>query len=423
MINSHDTISENKTFPDSQRISLCFKKGVFMSSLIIDKVQQAIKILNEQNVDLWLTYVRETKLGNDPVLPMIYGADLTWRSVLIITRSGETIAIVGSLEAETARGCGAYQTVIPYTQSIRLALQDTLEKIKPRQIAINYSRDDIVADGLHYGLYLDLMDLLAGTPFVGKLISAENIIRALRGRKLPGEVDRIRKAIETTRLIYEETFAYIHPGLTELQVSEFMHSELIKYAVAPAWDLAGCPSVNAGPASAMGHSGPADIVIQPGHIVHFDFGVQQDEYCSDIQRLLYFLAPGEAQPPEAVLHGFNTAVRSIQAAIRTMKPGVLGWRVDQAARQVVVEAGYPEFPHAIGHQLGRAAHDGAGLLAPKWERYGNSPDYPIEIGQVYTVEPSLMVPGYGVVGLEEDILITEDGPIYLSDPQIELIIK
>ncbi len=79
--------------------------------------------------------------------------------------------------------------------------------------------------------------------------------------------------------------------------------------------------------------------------------------------------------------------------------------------------------YATGHHLGRTVHDGAGLLGPMWERYGETPKYPLEAGNVFTVEPSVFVPGYGLIGIEEDVLVTEDGAEFLSTPQTGLIVK
>lgn len=394
-----------------------------MSNLVRQKVIQASSILEEQGVDLWLTFVRETSAGGDPILPLICGLDLTWQSALIVTRTGERIAIVGHFEAEAVRRSGAYDTVIAYHESIAPHLRETLERLDPQQIALNYSRDDVLADGLGHGLYQVLGGYLQDTAFAGRLVSAGGVIGALVGRKTPDEVARIRAAIETTEEIYRRTFDHIQVGMTERQIAAYMHDLVEAYGVEPAWQAQSCPTVNAGPESSVGHVGPTDLAVARGQLLHFDFGVKQDGYCADIQRVVYFLAPGETAPPEPVQRGFDTVVRALQAAVAAMRPGMRGKEIDAIARGMVTGAGYPEFKHATGHHLGRRAHDGAGILGPEWERYGDTPNRPLEAGHVYAVEPTLAVPGYGFAGLEEDVLVTETGARYLSTPQTELILR
>jgi Xaa-Pro aminopeptidase len=394
-----------------------------MSSLVREKVSQAIEILQEMQVDAWMTFVRETSAGGDPVLPLIYGHDLTWHSALILTRGGRRIAVLGQLEAEAAHRTGAYETVIPYHQSIRQDLLNILQELNPEQLAINYSTSDVHADGLSYGMYQVLCGYLEGTPFHSRLVPAEKVIGALRSRKTFEEVRRIQQAVETTRQIYQSTFEFAQVGMREQDLSAFMLNRVNELGLQTAWDYQNCPAVNSGPEAVIGHVGPTERVIEPGHLLHMDFGVRQEEYCSDIQRVMYFLKEGETTPPEPVIKGFETVVQAIQEAAAAMKPGMQGKEVDAIARGVVTRNGYPEYMYGTGHHLGRTVHDGAGMLGPEWERYGDTPNYPIEAGHVYTIEPGLKVPGYGYIGLEEDVLVTAEGVEFLGEPQTELIVK
>ncbi|RKY52817.1 MAG: aminopeptidase P family protein, partial [Candidatus Neomarinimicrobiota bacterium] len=134
------------------------------------------------------------------------------------------------------------------------------------------------------------------------------------------------------------------------------------------------------------------------------------------------LKPNETEVPDEVERGFETIRDAIKKAAEALKPGVEGWTVDAVARNYIVEAGYEEYPHALGHQVGRKAHDGSALLCPKWDRYKNLPFLKVEAGQVYTLEPRLTVKGHGVATIEEIVVVTENGCEFLSKPQEKLIV-
>ena len=153
----------------------------------------------------------------DPVLSLIYGpGDLTWQSALLFSRAGERVAIVGHYESHAAEQAGVFDRVIGYHESIRAAAGGRLEPVGSAAHRESTGRWTIrTADGLTHGLYLSLLDLLVGTPYGERLVSAERLIRHLRARKTPAEIERIRAAVDTTRLIYERTFDYARPGLTE----------------------------------------------------------------------------------------------------------------------------------------------------------------------------------------------------------------
>lgn len=389
-------------------------------TLIQEKLDQAVAILQEKGVDAWLTFVRETSQVHDPCLDLILGLGLTWQSALIVGRGGERIAIVGFYDTDNVRNAGGWTEVIGYHQSLREPLLNALERLNPAQIAINTSESDPAADGLTHGMYQVLTGLLAGTPYADRLISAEAIIGALRGRKTPGEVARIRRAIATTEEIFAAITPRLRPGQTEIEIADMLRAELARRGLQPAWDTAFCPIVNAGPDSSPGHAAPAHHRTQRGHLLHMDFGVKQNGFVSDLQRMWYFLDEGESGPPDDVRRAWEACWAAMEAGRAALKPGVQGWEVDAAARAALVAAGYPEYQHALGHHMGRTAHDGATVLGPRWERYGRTPYVIIEPGYVMTIELGTAVPNRGYIGLEEDVLVTESGAEYLSTPQKEL---
>jgi len=359
---------------------------------------------------------------HDPCLDLVVGANVVWPAAFLIARGGERIAIVGGLDAGPHETMGHYGEVIRYTRGITEPLRDVLGRLDPRSIAVDYSIDDDMADGLTHGQFLLLQQILDGTPWAERLVSAGELIARLRGRKVPSELEKISRACQETVELFGELHNRLRIGMTENQIADIITELRKRRGLDCAWEREMCPAVFTGPHAERGHNGPSDRVMEPGHLMSIDFGMRVDHYCSDLQRTWYCLRSDEDDPPAAVRRAFEVERDAIRMAADFLRPGVMGKDVDAVARGHITTSGYEEYAHGLGHQIGRQAHDGATLLGPAWERYGERPFGIVEEGQCYTIEPSVIVPDYGVATMEEVVVVTADGARFLSAPQTELLL-
>ncbi len=271
-------------------------------------------------------------------------------------------------------------------------------------------------------MFLLLLELLKEIGFEDRIASSEALVSRLRARKTDSEISAINRAIQETEDIFRLVQGFIAPGRSEREIADFMSDEVTRRGLVPAWDIAHCPAVFTGPDTAGAHYRPTGRVVEKGHVLNMDFGVKVDGYCSDLQRTFYILEDGETDAPEDVKKGFSVILESIEKSRLALTPGTRGVDVDSVARNLLVDAGYEEFPHGLGHQVGRFAHDGTALLGPAWTKYSRKPYEPIEEGMVFTLEPRLTVPGRCVVTVEEMVRVRSDGARYLSTPQKKLIL-
>lgn len=388
--------------------------------MIREKIDQAYSILEELDIDCWLTFIRETTVTPDPIQPYVIGADVTWESAFILTASGQSIAIVGSLDAGELQEQGNFSQIITYLKGIRQPLLEALLQLNPNKIALNYSDSIPSADGLTYGMRQKLDSYFHETDLADRIVSAEPIITRLRGRKTAAELASMKQAIAETLDIFAVAAKVIKPGKTEQDIAGIVQAEMDDAGLEPAWSRAMCPAVFTGPDTAGAHAAPTAREIKAGHILNMDFGVKVNGYCADLQRSWYIRHEGEETAPDEVLNGFKTLIDAITIAAEAIRPGVIGKDIDAMVRAHLTKNGYEPYPHGLGHQLGRVAHDGGALLGPDWERYGNTPFIPLEAGQVFTIEPRLTVDGHGVVTIEEEVLITESGIEFLSPRQLDI---
>ena len=158
---------------------------------------------------------------------------------------------------------------------------------------------------------------------------------------------KIRRAVEITEQIFAATLNYLQVGMTEKEATAFMHAQVAQAGVGFAWSKGSNPAVNSGPHGVVGHAGPTDIRIQPGHLLHFDFGVRFEEYCSDIQRMVYILRCGETNASAEVRRGFET-VRAAVAACRAAVVRAPGARPPCPLQSTAPRWSPPSGPKRVG---------------------------------------------------------------------------
>ncbi len=387
--------------------------------IIKNKIEQACNLLNELSIDAWVIFVRETPVITDPTLEMVVGFEATWQSFFIYTAKGDKIAMVGDLDSENFKSCGYFTEVITYNEGVKEDFLKVLKRLNPGKIAINYSIDDVVADGLTHGMYLQLMDYVKGTAFENSFVSSEKLVSTLRSVKLSEEVDRISQSANLAVEAWEKSVPQIQTGMTEKQVAKVIETEIEKTGGVLSFETI----VNAGAKTKPGHGRPTDAVLETGDLLHVDFGIRINGYCSDLQRLIYFKRRDEKAAPDTLIDAFNMVYDIITETGDLCRPGIKGFEVDAKAREMLTDNGYPEYQHALGHQIGRSVHDGGGVIGPKWERYGATTSFILKENNVTTLELEIMLPGIGCVGLEEDVCVTKDGAKFLCQRQSELIVK
>lgn len=235
---------------------------------------------------------------------------------------------------------------------------------------------------------------------------AEPILMALRAVKDPGEIAAMEQAIGVAERAMERLIPQIEVGMTEKQLAAILTQlQLEEGADAIAFG----PIVSAGPNSASPHATPTDRPLQEGDLLVIDWGCLVDGYPSDITRT-FAVGPLDAE----LRHVYETVKLANEQGVVTSRPGATGQDVDRAAREVIDDAGYGDyFIHRTGHGLGVEGHEPPYMMEANTE--------PLVVGNVFTVEPGIYLPGRGGVRIEDNLVITADGHRSLTTMTRELI--
>lgn len=186
------------------------------------------------------------------------------------------------------------------------------------------------------------------------LISIGQAIETIRQTKDEDEIKAIQKAAQIVDEAYKYILTVVKPGMTEKEVKAHLESKMLHLG---ADDTSFDTIVASGIRGAMPHGVASDKVIQSGEMVTLDFGAYYNGYCSDITRTF-----AVGQPSEEMVKIYNIVLKSQEAAIAAIRPGMTGKEMDSIARDIITEAGYGKhFGHSLGHGIGLDIHELPGL--------------------------------------------------------------
>ena len=310
-------------------------------------------------------------------------------TMLVVTRHGEALLMPELNAAEAKRYINAKMYEYTDEDGPSAALTQLLAdlQVTPGTVAVD---GEMRTD---YALLL-LNHLPGSTP-----VLANEVVGQLRIIK---DEDEISELIRNARIAdrgMEAAFATLKPGLTEREVADIITQEFLRAG----GDKAMFTIVAAGEHGAFPHHHTGNTKLQAGESVLLDIGAASGLYVSDITRMAFI-----GEPSEEYLKVHQIVDSAVQAALATIKPGVLAKEVDKAARDVITEAGYGEyFTHRTGHGLGMATHEEPYITATS--------ELVLQEGMVFSVEPGIYLPGKFGVRLEEIVVVRANGPQIFSE--------
>jgi Xaa-Pro dipeptidase len=227
-----------------------------------------------------------------------------------------------------------------------------------------------------------------------EIVSATPVTAGCRMLKSDHEIALMRLAAQVTITAYEAAWRALEPGMTQRQLHEL---------IGTAYDQLGFPgeaSVNVGAYSALPHGSPQPQTIHEGEIVMIDDGCLVEGYTSDITRTFVL-----GKPSDKMRQVFDIVHRAQKAALAAVRPGIEAQAVDQAARKVIVDAGYGPgytfFTHRVGHGMGMDGHE--------WPYLVKGSTVKIAPNMIFSDEPGIYIRGEFGVRLEDDMRVTENG--------------
>ncbi len=225
----------------------------------------------------------------------------------------------------------------------------------------------------------------------------------VRRVKSPTELSYLEQAERIADAAVQAGMAAVKVGALEYEAGLIAEATLREMGDI---ETGGGSIISGGPNSSTGSSLPErGRVIQKGEWVLFDVLPKFNGYCGDIARMRLAGDLSDLDPVLINLHAATVLMN--REVIKQIKPGVTPSTLNQIAVDVATQEGVDQYKiQLVGHGVGIDIHD---LPDYYWD------DTPLRVGEVFTVEPCLLIPGVAGTRIEDVVCVTQDGVRVLSN--------
>jgi len=225
------------------------------------------------------------------------------------------------------------------------------------------------------------------------------ILRYVRYIKSQAEIEKINYICQITSQGFKNLPYLLKEGESERQNCQRFKEHLLNLGVDDSPYLISGSGLDGYGSIIMG---PSERILQKGDIFIIDTGSVFDSYFCDFDRNYAF---GYAS--DVTKKAYETVFKATDAGFEACQVGNTTSDIFKAMNSIMQKGG------ALGNSVGRLGH-GLGLQLTEWPSNTISDNTPLEPGVVLTLEPGMeYIPGKEMVH-EENVLITENGPVWLS---------
>ena len=368
--------------------------------------------MRRAGIDLWVLISRE--YNEDPVLKTMLpskwmGARRT--TMLLIHDPGEGRPVETLACARYDVGDVFKKAWDPDTQPDQwAALAQLIAERDPQRIAINKSATFGLADGLsayHYErLHASLPPHLRP-----RLISGEPLAIGWLETRLPAEMTVYRQVMAVAHRIIAEAFSnrVITPGVTSTDDVVWYLRERANELGLDVWFHPTVDVQRAEQDELYAFSGRPDaVIIQPGDLLHCDYGITYLGLNTDTQHNAYVLRPGETEAPAYLREAFRQGKQTMDVLTTEFRTGRTGNELLAAALAAGKAAGLR--PTIYTHPIGYHGH-AAGPAIGMWDKQDGVPgtgDYPLYPNTAYSIELNTRVK-IDAWGKDIRMMMEEDG--------------